>query len=283
MIILSWILLAIAVTGLAVVILAKLPAVLHRPTIGGRVRIVTAAEGLWSYVVRKHKYFLGKIWHFILEAKDLKPTPLINHQVQKVKQVFKVRIRSSKEEPLWMPEVAGLIDQAKTARDGRTAEQLYLNAIKNDPNNQQAYEGLGRLYLQEKNFREAAETFKFLTRLDARRDTYWSNLGLSLYSVQQYQDAAQAYEKALQINNKIPARWVNLSLCYEQTHDLPRTIKALNQAVNLDRRNIHYLELLADAYLKIQNKVRAEEVLEQVLKIDPTHKIAREKLMKIRI
>jgi tetratricopeptide (TPR) repeat protein len=283
MITFSWILLAIAVIGVAVVILAKLPAVLHRPTIGGRVRIVTAAEGLWSYIVRKLRFVMGKIWHFILEAKDLKPTPLITHQVQKVKQVFRVRIRSSKEEPLWMPEVAGLIDQAKSARDGRTAEQLYLNAIKNDPNNQQAYEGLGRLYLQEKNFKEAAETFKFLTRLDPRRDTYWSNLGLSLYSTQQYKEASVAYEKALQINSKVPARWVNISMCYEQIQDLPRVIKALNQAVSLDRRNINYLQLLADAYLKVQNKVRAEEVLEQVLAIDPTHKGAREKLMKIRI
>jgi tetratricopeptide (TPR) repeat protein len=265
------------------VILAKLPAVLHRPTIGGRIRIVTAAEGLWAYVVRKIRFVMGKIWHFILEAKDLKPTPLINHQVQKVKQVFRVRIRSSKEEPLWMPEVAALIDQAKSQNDGRTAEQLYLNAIKTDPNNQQAYEGLGRLYLQEKNYKEAAETFKFLTRLDPRRDSYWSNLALSLYSTQQYKEASGAYEKALQINGKVPARWVNISLCYEQLHDLPRMIKALNQAVHLDRRNVGYLLLLADAYLKVQNKVRSEEVLEQVLAIDPTHKQAREKLMKIRI
>ncbi len=283
MIILSWILLVVGLLGLFTVILAKLPGVLTRPTIGGRVRIVTAAEGLWSYISRKIKYGLGKIWHFILEAKDLKPTPLINHQVQKVKQVFKVRIRSSKEEPLWMPEVTAVIDQAKAAPDEQTAEHLYLEAIKTDPNNKEAYEGLGRLYLQEKNYKEAAETFKFLTRLDPKRDTYWSNLGLSLYSIQEYRDAAKAYEKAVQMNGKIPARWVNLSLCYEAMHDLPRMIKALNQAVQLDRRNINYLLMLSDAYLKYGNRVRAEEVLEQVLAIDPTHRVAREKLMKIRI
>lgn len=286
MIIVSWIMLAIAALGCALVILAKLPAVLHRPTIGGRVRIVTAAEGLKTYIIRKFRGLLNKLWHFVLEAKDLKPTPLITHQVQKVKQVFKVRIRSSQEEPLWMPEVSSTIDQPKADAEEetkQTAEQLYLNAIKADPNNQQAYEGLGRLYLQEKNFKEAAETFKFLTRLDPGRDTYWSNLGLSLYSIQQYKEAVVAYEKALNINGKVPARWVNMSLCYEALHDLPRMIKALNQAIQLDRRNVNYLQLLAEAYLKAQNKVRAEEVLEQVLAIDPTHKGAREKLMKIRI
>jgi tetratricopeptide (TPR) repeat protein len=283
MIIVGWIVLAAAIIGGLSIILAKLPGVLTRPTIGGRVRFVTAAEGLWSYITRKIRYGMNKVWHFILEAKDLKPTPLINHQVQKVKQVFKVRIRSSKEEPLWMPEVAGIIDQAKAAPDEQTAEQLYLNAIKADPNNKEAYEGLGRLYLQEKNYKEAAETFKFLTRLDPSRDTYWSNLGMSLYSIQQYKDASKAYEKSVQMNAKIPARWVNLSLCYEAIHDLPRMIKALNQALQLDRRNINYLTLLSDAYLKYGNRVRAEEVLEQILAIDPTHRVAREKLMKIRI
>lgn len=279
----AWILLILAVLGGFAVILAKLPDVLRRPTIAGRVRIVTAAEGLWAYFVRKIKLLLDHIWHFILEAKDLKPTPLINHQVQKVKQVFKVRIRSSKDEPLWMPEVTSVLDQDQAATGEQTAEQMYLSAIKADPNNQQAYEGLGRLYLQEKNYKEAAETFKFLTRLDPRRDTYWSNLGLSLYSTQRHKEAIAAYEKALQINSKVPSRWLNISLCYEALHDIPRMIKALNQAVQLDRRNINYLLLLAEAYLKAQNKVRAEEVLKQVLAIDPTHKQARERLMKIRI
>lgn len=284
MIIVSWILLVIAALGIASVLLTKLPAVLHRPTIGGRVRIVTAAEGVRAYGVRKFKGLLGKFWHFILEAKDLKPTPLITHQVQKVKQVFKVRIRSSQEEPLWMPEVSTIIDQPKEEEEPKhTAEQLYLNQIKADPNNQQAYEGLGRLYLQEKNYKEAADTFKFLTRLDPARDVYWSNLGLSLYSTDMFKEAVAAYEKALSLNGKVPARWVNVSLCYEALNDIPRMIKALNQAISLDRRNINYLQLLAEAYLKAQNKVRAEEVLEQVLAIDPTHKAAREKLMKIRI
>ncbi len=287
----SWIILAGSLVGAVCVVLAKLPGVLTRPTIGGRVRIVMAAEGLWSYMTRKMRFMFGKLWHFILEAKDLKPTPLINHQVQKVKQVFKVRIRSSKEEPLWMPEVATTLDQSPKAQQSsstpaaktQTAEEFYLSGIKADPNNKEAYEGLGRLYLQEKNYKEAAETFKFLTRMDPRRDTYWSNLGISLYSTDQYKDAAAAYEKAIAINGKVPARWVNISLCYEALQDVPRMIKALNQAVQLDRRNINYLLLLAEAYLKVQNKVRAEEVLEQVLAIDPTHKLAREKLMKIKI
>lgn len=266
-------------------VLAKLPTVLVRPVAFGRTRIVVAAEGLKDYLVRRLKWLVNKLWHFILEAKDLKPTPLINQQVQKVKRVFRIRIRESEADPQWLPEVAGVVEpkNQSSSQQPRTAEELYLETIKQDPNNKQAYEGLGRLYLQEKNYTEAVETFKFLTRLEPKRDIYWSNLGLSLYSTKQFQQAVTAYEKAIEINNKIPTRWVNLALCYDALQDSIRTIKALNQALQLDSRNINYLNLLADAYTKIGNKVRAEDVLSQILKLDPSNKNAREKLMKIRM
>jgi hypothetical protein len=41
--------------------------------------------------------------------------------------------------------------------------------------------------------------------------------------------------------------------------------------------------MLADEYMKIPNRIRAEEVLEQILSQDPTHRVARERLMKLKI
>jgi hypothetical protein len=53
--------------------------------------------------------------------------------------------------------------------------------------------------------------------------------------------------------------------------------------VSLDPRNLNYQFLLADMYVKIENKVRAEEVLSHILQIEPTNKPAREKLMRMRV
>jgi len=55
------------------------------------------------------------------------------------------------------------------------------------------------------------------------------------------------------------------------------------QALQLDKSNINYLNLLADTYVKLENNVRAEEVLEQILGLDPTNRLAREKLMRLKI
>jgi len=240
------------------------------------------ADRIWPYFKTKFGSIVNKIWHFILEAKDLKPatTKTLQTQVEKVKNAFRIRIRSSEADPQWLPEAAEL---ATKQEPNQTAEELYLRAIQKNPQDQQAYEALGRLYLQNKNFKDAVEIFEHLIKLSPSRDTYHSNLGLAYFSLKEFQKAARSYEQALSINNKIPTRWVNLSFCFSALEDYPKAVKALTSAVGLDKYNLNYLTLLVDAYLKVPNHLRAEEVLEQILSIDPTNKTAREKLMKLKI
>jgi tetratricopeptide (TPR) repeat protein len=296
----AWVLIALSLIGMAAVVISKLPnVVLVKPTHRGR--LIVVADNLVDYFWHKFKQLGNYVWRFILEAKDIRPSAKLPAQVgDKVKKVFKIRIRESEKDPAWLPEVAedGVrtpepVQPAVTPerqsssnpvkKDVKTAEELYLRTIQKDPNNRQAYEGLGRLYLQDKNFTEAAETFKFLTTFDPQRDVYWSNLGISQYSLKDFQSATASYEQALKINNKVPARWINLALCFEAMDEHNRAVRAINKALELDPRNSNYLMLLADIYLKISNQIRAEEVLTQVLALDPTNKTARERLMKIKI
>ncbi|MGE5392228.1 MAG: tetratricopeptide repeat protein [Candidatus Saccharibacteria bacterium] len=285
MIIAAWIIFALACLGLLSVFLTKAAAVAK---LGDRSRIMppAAGEGFLAYLRHKAVRLLSRLWHHILEAKDLRPTapakPAAANRLGRVRQVFKIRIKHSESEPDWMPEVADSVE-TRSEEPKQTPEQIFLAAIKKNPNDRSAYEGLGQLYLQERNYQEAIETFRFLSRLDPKRDTYWSNLGLSLYSVGEHLQAIAAYEKALTINKKVPARWINLSLCFEALDEHGKAIKTILAALQLDRKNVNYLTMLADIYIKVDNKVRAEEVLEEILTVDPTSRTAREKLMKVKI
>ena len=258
---------------MAGIFLSKIPETAGRPA---KVSVSPAHEGFLVFAVLKLKLLGRKVWHFILEAKDLTPPvrSSLNAQVERVRKVFRVRIRRSENDPVWLPEVSDTVG---------SDENIYLSSIKKNPNDQAAYEGLGRLYLQERNYAEAEEVFRFLIKLNPDKDTYHSNLALILYSLQRYNEAAAEYDKALSINGKIPARWVNLSLCFLALDDYVRAIKALNNAVSLDSRNISYLSLLADIYMKAQNRIRAEEILRQVLQMEPTNRAAREKLMRLKL
>ncbi len=285
MIVFAWIIFGLAAFILISLVLSKIPVITDR--VVGRSRMLMLTDSVWGYLKGKLKIFAESVWHAVLEAKDLKPPLPVNKlthlgqypALDTAKKAFRIRIRQSDAEPVWMPEAAELASESEP----KNIEDKYLEAIKINPTDISAYEGLGRLYLQEKNFQEAAETFEYLTKLNPSKDVYWSNLGLSLYSVKKFREAAEAYEKALELNNKIPVRWINLALCMDSMDEPAKAIKAITQALQLDPRNTPYQFLLADMYMKIQNKVRAEEVLEQILQIDPTNKPAREKLMKIKI
>jgi len=285
MILFVTILFVLAILVLASLFLVKLAQLSAKPQVS--VRIATQGvqhESVWPYFKHKLGILLHRFWHFVLEAKDLKPpvvatTKAITSQVAKVKNVFRVRIRASEDEPAWLPEAAELVIKPNI----KSPEELYLEAIKKDPADKQAYEALGRLYLQNKNYADAIETYEYLTKLDPTVDIYWSNLGLAFYSIKEFSKAADSYEKAIGINGKIPTRWVNLALCFEALEEHTKTVKALNQALQLDQMNVNYQMLLADAYLNISNNVRAEEVLEQILAHDPTNRQAREKLMRLKI
>ena len=284
MVLLLWLIFIISILYAIALLLVKVPEVLSKEPVKVRIASNTTTHlSLWHYFADKFKIVTKKLWHFILEAKDLTP-PItnINQQVQKkVRQIFKIRIRSSENEPAWLPEATNMVVEATEPK--KSIEEVYLATIQKDPNNKQAFEGLGRLYLQEKNYEEAEEIFRYLIKLDANRDVYYSNLGLILYSLKNFKDAIVAYQKALSINNKIPTRWINLALSFLAVEDYSNAIKAATNAINLDKRNLNYLNLLADIYIKLNNRVRAEEILQQILAIDPMSKQAREKLMRLRI
>jgi len=286
MILFTTIVFAVALLVLVSLFLVKLGQAHQRPPIRIRVaeHLAPHQDSLRDYFARKAAMIGRQLWHFILEAKDLKPAAntktLFTQVEQRVKSAFRIRVRTSEAEPQWLPEAASLSVQQEPTY---SPEELYLQAIKKNPTDRQAYEALGRLYLQNRNFTDAAEIFEYLIKLDPSRDTYFSNLGLSYYSLKEFQKAAISYEKAVAINNKIPTRWVNLALCF-QAQDMPaKALKALTQACNLDKLNTAYMMLLSDTYLELENSVRAEEVLEQILVLEPTNRLVREKLMKLKI
>lgn len=282
MILFTTIVFVVSLLVLVSLFLAKLGQASQRPMMRIKIADSVPHHSIRDYMKRKAGMGLQKLWHFILEAKDLKPatTKTFHSQVERVKSAFRIRVRTSETEPQWLPEAAELAAKPEPAH---SPEELYLEAIKKNPTDRQAYEALGRLYLQNKNFTDAAETFEYLVKLDPSRDTYFSNLGLSYYSLKEFQKAASSYEKAVAINGKIPTRWVNLALCLQALGEPAKALKALIQACNLDKLNTSYMMMLADTYIELENSVRAEEVLEQVLLQEPTNRVAREKLMKLKI
>ena len=99
----------------------------------------------------------------------------------------------------------GLIAQADDAFDRKAfadAEELYVKAAAQDPNNDKIYSRLGAIYLEQENFYDAKEAFLQTVRLDDSSASHHVNLGLAYLGLKDYYKAEQAFRDALDLDPK---------------------------------------------------------------------------------
>lgn len=98
-----------------------------------------------------------------------------------------------------------LIAQADDAFEGKNyqkAENLYIKAAAEDPDNAKIYSRLGAIYLEQKNFYDAKDAFMQAVKLEPELASRHINLGLAFMGLKDYFKATESFKKALAIDPK---------------------------------------------------------------------------------
>ena len=162
------------------------------------------------------------------------------------------------------------------------SEEAAIALLKDNPTLIAAYELLGRIYLAKKSYLEAAEVYRYLLKQSPKDDKHWRSLGDTLVGVQDFPEAIKAYRRSLQTYASAET-FVSLALAYKALGDEPSAGKALESALDLEPENVQILMLLAENLIRRAEADSAQEVLEQVLAIEPGNMMAREKLMQLKL
>jgi tetratricopeptide (TPR) repeat protein len=241
--------------------------------------------GFWSRFFTLLKEFFVRIYHnlanFVNEAKD---HTVKAHYLERVSHVLKIkgsnlkarRLKQSQPQPEQSQPAA-----RPTEAEDRTEEML-IKIIESDPANRSAYEGLGKLYLEAKKFKDALEVYAYLTKVYPNEDKYISKLGLVNFNLGNYDAAIEAYQKALELAPNTPHRLINLSLCYEAKGQMNDAVTSVKRALEKSPEDVQYLLLLSDFLVREGQNAAALEVLEKILQLEPTNHVAREKLMQLK-
>lgn len=80
------------------------------------------------------------------------------------------------------------------------AEECYLKAVIINPKNPKIYNRLGAIYLKNKNFKEALESFEAARDLDGQRASRHYNVALAAYESKNIAKARQAIDEALRLD-----------------------------------------------------------------------------------
>ncbi len=214
----------------------------------------------------KFKLWLQQLWHFLLEAKDLKPTAVAGY---KIKKIFGKQASSAPKPAAFAPALSTV-----EVRN----EQYFLDQIKRDPKNLVHYSELGKYYIDRNNFEDAKDIYLYLTKHDLTNGDYYAHLGQVHFKLKEYEAAVNSYEKSLTLDSTQPTRFYNKAVCQEALGKFSAAVESLQAAIRLESQNPKFYVSLANAELKLGNRNAAKVALRSAKKLDPFNSEIAEKL-----
>lgn len=157
-------------------------------------------------------------------------------------------------------EAAGDLDAATTA---------YRDALRCDPNFEQAVNNLGNVLLRQERADEAIEQFESLAERQPDSAETKYNLANAYVKAARPFDAFKALERALEINPNYSDAHNNLGLLHQQLDDLDLAKKCFNRVLEIDPNHADALSNIGTLHADQLELDEAVEVFEQALAARP--------------
>jgi len=130
-------------------------------------------------------------------------------------------------------------------------------AIAIAPQDAQLHGGLGRLYLQKREFADAERELKIAVQLDKGNVVYWKDLTATFYQAGNYAGALAGYDVVDKMEKPGAGVWFIRALCYDKLNQVQPALDAYRKFLDLDQnqhpdqvwqanQRIHVLEKRAE-------------------------------------
>ncbi len=147
------------------------------------------------------------------------------------------------------------------------AEQSYLKAISLNPNYATAHQWYGLCLTLLGRFDEAMREIRKAQQLDPLSMIINANAGYTLYFQRKYDLAIEELEKTKDLDPNFPLVYQILGYIYGQKGEAARSVENLTKAVDLAPDNLSFEADLAWARARAGQKQKAQEALDQLLRI----------------
>ena len=158
--------------------------------------------------------------------------------------------------------------QAALQQENYTAaEQAYLEVLRLNEHQLPAYQGLGEVYLEQRDFEAAREVYEFLLK---RGRAASSSLGLARVASGQgrLEEARDEYLGALQLTTSAQPR-LELAQILRELGDFTRALKYLKEAKKIEPQNPKILDFYIEVSILNGQLNQAEEGLESLRQANP--------------
>ncbi len=210
---------------------------------------------LWKNSQLAFRQYVGRIERIVVE------------RAEKNKRIEPKEKRMQKRENL-----RTLLQEGNFALEQKqleTAEHKFIDAIKLDARNEEAYVGLGKVYLGQGHIAEARETFEFLLKISPGNESAIIKMAEICDSEDKKDEAIEYYQLAVLRHDSNPALFARLAELLLQVNKNDTALEAVQQAVELEPQNPKYLDRLVEISLLCNNKKTADEAYQQLRMVNP--------------
>jgi tetratricopeptide (TPR) repeat protein len=183
-----------------------------------------------------------------------------------------------------MQQVRTLVGNAEKAwkqQKYEEVERLLIQALTIHPHDVDVRAQLGKLYLTTNRENKAEAMYRELLQL--RDDvTFHANLGLAYYRQEKFLEACQSYQEALNRDPKNPERSAALGRACIAARRFEEAAALLEKASQFISRDTELLHLLAECYLQLGDREKAEEAYRRIHKLEPYNEEVKAKIASIR-
>lgn len=144
------------------------------------------------------------------------------------------------------------------------AERRYLEILGLDTRHVEAYKGLAGIYLKQKWYPQAFETFQFVVKMKKADDTVYAGLAEIAEAEEKLTLAEEMRLKAVEVSPTQPQRHAELAEFYLQQNQPQKALPHVKKATELDPKSGKYLEIALEAALLIENVKEARRYYDRL-------------------
>ncbi|MFH1286567.1 MAG: tetratricopeptide repeat protein [Candidatus Magasanikbacteria bacterium] len=149
------------------------------------------------------------------------------------------------------------------------AEQKCISVIRIEPKNVEAFEILAEVYVGQKQFDEAKETYEFLLQLDPKHENAMIKLSEILEERGDVEGSLKLYENLVLQNPNISSRFAKMGDLFIQIGQYDTAYEAVIQASELEPENPKYLDMLTETSILSGKQEQAQEAYERLRMANP--------------
>jgi Tfp pilus assembly protein PilF len=153
-----------------------------------------------------------------------------------------------------------------------SAEKKYLEIIRLDAKNIDAYRGLAEVYELQGNIEEAKETLDYVLHLDSSDDKTMVRLAEIYTGKGAVDKAVKYYEKAILIDDGNAKRFAKLGQLLMKIDQYESAYKAFGSALELEPQNPKYLDIFLEIIIMLGMRQKSKKIYEQLRLVNPGNK-----------